>query len=315
MDCRIHWNTLPPREWEVRFAKILRSNLLQSYDYARAVCPLQRLRGRWGLITIDGAEAGLVQILETGIFKNTLHAVMLDRGPLWFEGFGSAAHVEKFFKIFNEEFPRRIGRRRRVIPETPDTPDMRALMGAAGFRRLDRPGYQTLWLDLGQNTETLWENMESSWRNKVRKAKKAGLALEWDEGGKEIPALLRVYQSEKATKGYDGPSVRLLQSMTAVFREGKNVLAGAAKKEGRTVAAALVFCHGASATYQVGWSTGEGKNLAAQNLLLWDAVRVLKEKGIQYFDLGGANDETAQGVKKFKEDMGGKTVTLAGHYI
>ena len=314
-DCKIEWNILSPQEWEERFSRIPRSNLLQSYDYVRAVCSLQHLRGRWGLVTIDGVEAGLVQILETGVFKNALHAVILDRGPLWFDGFGGAGHSIAFFKTFNNEFPRRFGRRRRVIPEIPDRPEMRAMMVENGFKRLDRPGYQTICLNLESDMGTLWQNMESSWRNKVRKAEKAGLELAWDTQGKEIPAMLRIYQSEKATKGYDGPSVPLLQSMADVFLKGDNVLAGLARKEGRAVAAALIFCCGAGATYQVGWSTDEGKSVAAHNLLLWNAIGVLKERGIRYFDLGGANDETAQGVKKFKQGMGGEMLTLAGHYI
>lgn len=315
MDCEILWNTLSPQAWEERFAKIPRSNLLQSYDYARAVCPRQRLRGRWGLITIGGAEAGIVQILETGVFKNALHAVILDRGPLWFEGFDTAAHIESFFRYFNRAFPRRIGRRRRIIPEIPDTPEMRAIMDAAGFRRLARPGYQTIWLDLGRGSEALWENMESSWRNKVRKAEKAALAAEWDYEGKEIPALLSFYQSDKAKKGYDGPSVPLLRSLANSFLENKGLVAGTAKRQGRIVAAVLIFRHGTAATYQVGWSTDEGKETAAHNFLLWQAAAVLKDKGLKHFDLGGANDESAQGVKAFKEGMGGETITLAGHYF
>lgn len=315
MECEIVWNALSLPEWEERFARIPRSTLLQSYGYARALCPQKHLRARWGLIRIGGADAGLVQIMEAGIFKNALHAVMLDRGPVWFAGFGNAAHVEAFFQTFNREFPRRFGRRRRVIPEIPDTPELRAALESSGLRRLDRPGYQTIWLDVDQDTETLWRNMKSPWRNKVRKGENAGLMAEWSGGEKEILALLRVYQSDKAKKGYDGPPAAFLLALAQEFMKDGNVIAGTAKKEGRSVAAALVFCHGTTATWQAGWGTDEGKKTAAQNFLLWRAVRILKEKGIKFFDLGGANDQSAQGVKTFKQGMGGETVTLAGHYI
>lgn len=315
MECEIAWNELSLREWEQRFSLIPRSNLLQSYGYARAVCPQKHLRARWGLIRFDGAEAGLVQVLEAGIFKNALHAVILDRGPLWFPGFGSAAHIEAFFKIFAREFPRRFGRRRRIIPETPASPETEAALAAAGLHRLDRPGYQTIWLDMAPDRETLWQNMKSPWRNAVRKGEKSALMSAWSGDEKEILAMLRVYQSDKAKKGYDGPSARFLSTLAKAFVTDESVLVGTATKDGRAVAAALIFCHGGAATWQAGWSTEEGKRVAAQNFLLWQAVKVLKEKGIKFFDLGGANDQSAQGVKTFKEGMGGDTVTLAGHYI
>jgi len=314
MKCEISWNTLSPAQWENLFARMKQPNLLQSYAYARATCPRQNLRGRWGLITIDGVEAGLVQILEAGLFKNTLHALILDRGPLWLDGFGSLAHIEAFFTSLNATFPRRIGRRRRILPEVPDTTETRALMTKAGLKRLDRPGYQTIWVNLKNSTDDIWQNMNSAWRNSVRKAEKAGLHVHWTPDPKEISALLRIYQSDKATKGYDGPSVALLQSLAKHFLETNNVWAGQVKQEDRIVAAALFFCHGCAATYQIGWSTDEGKKQAAQNLLLWGAMQKLKKNGIRYFDLGGVNDETAQGVKKFKEGTGGTLVTLAGHY-
>lgn len=80
MSCTIVWNGLSPEEWDRRFAVLPRSTFLQSYDYARAVCALQKQKARFGLIQINGKEAGLVQILETGILWDALHTVILDRG-------------------------------------------------------------------------------------------------------------------------------------------------------------------------------------------------------------------------------------------
>lgn len=51
-----------------------------------------------GLIEIDGKEAGLVQMFEAGILWNAIHGIIIDRGPLWFEGFGNAMHIKRFTK-------------------------------------------------------------------------------------------------------------------------------------------------------------------------------------------------------------------------
>ena len=41
----------------------------------------------------------------------------------------------------------------------------------------------------------------------------------------------------------------------------------------------------------------------------------LKDKGIKELDLGGVNDETAAGIKTFKEGVGGTLVRTVGHYV
>ena len=309
MNCTIEWNVLSLPEWERRFASIRRANLLQSYDFARAVCPVYRQKAQWGLVRIDGAEAGLVQILEAGFFWNALHAVILDRGPLWFPGFGEADHVRAFFEAFNRLFPRRIGRRRRILPETAD-----AGILPPGLVRREGPGYQTVWLDLEKPSETLRAGLQAGTRNKVNKGGKAGLSLHWDDTGKDVPDILRGYIMDKGLRGYDGPSPAVLRALAKTFAQDKKLLTGRATIENRTVASIFILMHGSSGTYQVGWTTDEGRKTAAHNFLLWESFQVLKEKGIKDLDLGGINDESAAGVKQFKEGFGGETTISAGFY-
>ena len=315
MDCIIEWNGLSVPEWEARFATLRRANLLQSYDYARAACPVYRQKARWGLIKIDGAEAGMVQIFEAGILWNLLHGLILDCGPLWFEGYGSASHIQVFFKEFDRLFPRRFGRRRRILPDIEDGPAARALLANLGYERLDVPGYQTVWLDLTQDEALLRAQMKPNWRNKLSKAERAGLLVEWDRKGRFFASVLRNYKRDQVKKDYKGPSARILKALVSVFAPKEKILIGRAIIKGKIVAETLFFLHGKSATYQVGWTSEDGRRTAAHHLLLWRAMPYLKEAGITDLDLGGGNDDTAKGVKQFKEGMGGQTLCYVGHYL
>lgn len=315
MHCKIKWNSLSPAQWEERFAKVRRSTLLQSYDYACAACPFYGQSARWGLILIDGEEAGLVQILEAGILRGALHAMILDRGPLWFAGFGTREQRQEFYETLNRQFPARLGRRRRIIPEN----DEGGIAPGPGFRKLSRPPYRTIWLDLTQSRDDMLAAMKPQWRNKLRKAEKAGLRIEWDETGAFLDELLTNYQSDKVQKGYDGPSPALLKQLAKVFIPRNRfmivrALADGKKTEEGAAAAIMLLCHGTSATYQVGWSVEEGRKTAAHNLLLWQAACMLKDRGFHDFDLGGINED-GQGLAQFKEGMGGRTVSCGGHYI
>ena len=146
IKCTIEWNVLSLPDWQKRFKTIKHSNILQSYNYARAARKSHRQSARWGLIKIDGVEAGLVQILEAKFLFGAFHGLILDRGPLWFEGFGGAAHIAAFFDAFNQSFPPRFGRKRRIIPEMAHGMAVEKILQQCGLSRVEaQTSYETLW--------------------------------------------------------------------------------------------------------------------------------------------------------------------------
>ena len=66
---------------------------MQDYHYAKALAPLYGQRPRWGIIEIDGTPAGMFQMMEVSMLWGAVHALMLDRGPLWFDGCGGEDHL------------------------------------------------------------------------------------------------------------------------------------------------------------------------------------------------------------------------------
>lgn len=313
MTLTIDWNTLSTDAWEDRFARLPRSNILQSYTYARAYSPLEKQRPRWGLIRVNGAEAGLVQIFEAGILWNLFHALILDRGPLWFEGFGNAMHSKWFFEEFHRQFKPRFGRRRRILPEIEDGPAAQKLLEQTGLVRAGK-GYETVWLDLSPELETLRANLKSNWRNKLNKGESADINIAADQGVDVLSWTVGIYAGDKTARGYGGPSPAFLRGYLPLLAQSGNLVLLRAMKNGVPVAFTVLACHGRSATYLIGWSSDEGRALAAHQRLLWEGVKMVQQKGIKELDLGGINDDGAEGIKTFKEGMGGRTVRFVGLY-
>ena len=312
--CTISWNSLTLQEWQRRFNMIRRAPLLQSYDYAIAASPVLNQKPRWGLIFMDGQEAGLVQLMEVGILKNSLHAVQMDFGPLWFSGYGSPDHWRAFLDHYDTHFPRRIGRRRRILPHLDYSTANKQLFRDMGLPRKSTPPYQTIWLDLAKDDQTLLSDMKGKRRNNIRKAAKNDLHIMWDTHGRDLPWLMNHYIKDRISKQYIGPSPRLIKSMHQAFKPHGNFLMATATKNNDKLAAILIFLHGKSATYQIGWSSDEGKKMNAHSLLIWESCKRLRKAGILDYDLGGINEKSAKNVKKFKEAFGGETVTYLGHY-
>lgn len=313
MICAIKWNTQSINDWEKKFSLIPRSNILQSYPYALAACPLQKQKARWGMIEIDGREAGLVQMFEAGILWNRIHAMMIDRGPLWFEGFGNAMHVKCFFDELNRQFPQRWGRKRRILPETEDGPTAQKMIGQTGLEFFGK-GYQTVWLDLTRDVDTLRAELRGNWRGSLSKAERSDVRIEWDKDGRNLSWMIGIYAGDKEARGYGGPSPDLLHRYLPLLAAKGDLLAGRALIGDDPVAFVILVRHGRSATYLVGWSSPEGRAVSAHHLLLWEGACVLKEKGIKELDLGGINDDGGEGIKTFKEGMGGRVVRYVGHY-
>lgn len=313
MTCVLNWAPLAPQEWERKFNRLGRTNLLQSYEYARAVCPLYHQQPRWAVIELDGQDAGLLQVFEAGLFRNLIHAVMLDRGPLWFKEQDSLENFEYFLQAYTKELPKRPGRRRRFIPEMPDTPDSRALLKQYGFTRKNAQTYETFWLDLSLSEDLLRRNLKKNWRGALSKAEKSDISIEWDERGRHLEWLLGVYAQDKMRKAYKGPPPRLVRALAETFALAHKMLIGRAEKNGQPVAAVMLLCHGSSATYQLGWTAAAGRKISATHLLLWQSLKRLKNKNIRYFDLGGFND-TSKGLMRFKAGLGGEKMRLPGLY-
>lgn len=315
MDCSIEWNTLTPAQWQLRFAKIRRSNILQSYDYALAACPINRQRGRWGLIKLDGAEAGLVQILEAGVLGNIVHALHLDCGPLWFNGFGNEDDFIGFLKAFRKSFPKRLGRKIRFIPEIEETKNIKSVLHKHGFKRSASSQQQTSWIDLNLDEENLKQQPRKNWRNMLSRAEREGVTTIFDINPDHMKRLLHYYVLDKLAKDYGGVNVELLTALIKQLAPQGKVLLGRAMQGSDILGYGLFFMHGKSSTYQIGWTSQQGRSIGAQNKLLIDACMTLKAKGIEDLDLGGMNDDTAKGVKDFKMGMGGDHVVHAGLYI
>jgi len=308
----ISWDELTLGEWDRLFAALPRPNLLQTWPYAQTMRASEHLMTRFGLIRRDGHIAGVLQIQEVKLL-GLFHIVTLDRGPLWFDGHGSAQDWCDFFECFDAAFPKRLGRFRRVMPETPSLEPLDSHLKALNFKPKSS-GYQSIWLDLRPDLEKIRGRLKQKWRNRLNAAEKANIQIRSDEGHRHIDWLIDQYMEDRRLKKYAGASPKIIRNLFNFSDPRNEALLLRAAQDNETIAAILVFKHGKSATYQIGWSGDLGRKTNAHHRLLWTAIETLKDDGVQWFDLGGINLEQAEGVTKFKQGLGGEDFQLIGLY-
>lgn len=310
-DCRIEWGAYTAEEWDGLYSKISKPTLLQSFPYAQAMRHVHQQGVRHGVITVDGKQAGIVQIQDVGLFGKLIHGLSLDRGPLWFDGFDKPTHMKAFAKAFNSEFPKRTGRKRRFIPEWSGH---RNILDDTGwnFQHKQQP-YQTHLVDLSADLDDMRRNLKQKWRNILNRAEKQNLNIEEDWDGQTLTLLLKNYMQDRLQKRYAGASPKFLSALAQYTLPRKECLILNATEDNECIASVLLFLHGKGATYQVGWTTPYGRDKGAHHLLLWEAMKILKSRDITTFDTGGFNDDTP-GIKQFKDGLGGHAIALIGSY-
>jgi hypothetical protein len=312
MTCKIEWlNDCKRYEWESLLARCPHSTLLQSYYYAQAIRDVNKQATRHGLIKIDKQEAGIVQMHEVSVLKGMVHAFSVDRGPLWFEGFGKPAHINSFVQALNWKYPSRWGRKRRFIPEIFDKKHL--ILMNNWVKKTNTPAYQTVMLDLTPDENVLRDNLKKNWRQSLTKAEKNMIQVNDDDELKSLSLLLKNYTKDRIAKNYAGASPKFIASLCSFAAKTKDCLILNATEDDEVIASILVFIHGKGATYQLGWTTPYGRTFGANNLLIWEAIKKLKERDVTTFDLGGYN-KNIEGIRCYKEGTGGLPIALIGSY-
>lgn len=308
----IDWSPISNKRWCELLNEAPRANLLQSWPYAVAARMHDQMMSRRGVIMENGELLGMLQIQEVKV--GPIHVVKLDRGPLWLDADPGEQRWRSFFASFNGNFPRRIGRWRRILPELDDSQQFRQMLSEAGYRAKRAEPYRTLIVDLRPDLEQIRKRLKGKWRNTLNQAERSGVEAICDRTGKTGVAFLGAYAADKTVRGYRGAKPARLGTMMAAAEASDDLLILNGQMKGKVVAAILILRHGSGATYQAGWTGEQGRASKAHHLLLWRAIEMLKGDGVRRLDLGGIHPAMAEGVTRFKEGLGGEPVTLPGLY-
>lgn len=260
---------------------------------------------RRAYILKNGRPVGLIQVFEQnrlGLF--TLGQIL--RGPLFFHPVMPEDRIAALLAV-RSNYP--LGRLKRlsVLPELPDGPATQAMLSQAGFHNV-LAAYDTAWLDLKQPLDTLHARFRQNFRNQLRRAEAHDIRCVIEEDPRPLLAL---YDAHRANSGYTGPSGAMLASLPA--QDG--LCLQAYDPDDQVLAGVFFVLHGAAATYQVGWTSPQGRACHAHNLLLWRALPALSDLSIRHLDLGGLDWDKAPGVAHFKTGLGGEAFSLPGTFV
>lgn len=158
-------------------------------------------------------------------------------------------------------------------------------------------------LSLGDSSEEVASRFESPVRRAIRKAEKSGLDVEVTT---KREAILEFYRLHTRTRRRHGVPPQSLSFFLNIYEEIMKTGQGfvvLARSGARCVAAAVFFQFGQSAIYKFGASDEAFQELRGNNLVMWEAIKLLIRDGFKMLHFGRTSPEN-DGLRRFKSGWG-----------
>ena len=168
----------------------------------------------------------------------------------------------------------------------------------------------TFWIDLTKSEEELMQGFSSKTRYNIRYALKNGVSVAEDNSEAAFKKYLELTKETVERQGFYAHSRRYHELMWEVLAPPGIAHLLTAKYKGEIITAWIVFVWHDFLYYPYGASTEKFKNVMANNLMMWEAIRFGKSLGLSTFDLWGR--EEGKGFTKFKEGYNPRVVEFLG---
>ncbi len=175
-------------------------------------------------------------------------------------------------------------------------------------KRLFTP--ETFIIDLTKDEEELLKSFSSKTRYNIRLAEKHGVVVTEDNSDKAFKKYLELTFSTARRQGFYAHTKKYHQLMWEYLKPAGIAHLLTAKYGGKILTTWILFVWKDTLYYPYGASSEEHKEVMANNLMMWEAIRFGKKMGLKKFDLWGK--EEGKGFTKFKEGYNPQVVKFLG---
>ncbi len=143
-------------------------------------------------------------------------------------------------------------------------------------------------LDVTPSEEDLLKNMKQKTRYNIRVAEKRGVTVAIDDSPLAFERYLELTTETTKRQGFYAHTPAYHRKMWETLHNAGIAHILTAKYEGEIITAWILFRFGNTLYYPYGASTREHREVMANNLVMWEAIRLAKLWGLQYLDMWGA---------------------------
>lgn len=167
----------------------------------------------------------------------------------------------------------------------------------------------TFWIDLTKSEEELLKSFTSKTRYNIRLAEKRGVRVIEDNSNEAFEIYLELMRETIERQGFYAHTEKYHRLMWKYLYPSITHLLTATYK-GDVITTWILFVHDGFLYYPYGASSDKYKDVMANNLMMWEAIRLGRNLGLKTFDLWGR--EPGKGFTRFKEGYNPQVVELLG---
>lgn len=188
--------------------------------------------------------------------------------------------------------------------------DLMESEGATTGRRLFTP--TTFWVNLTPSEENLMKSFSGKTRYNIRLAERKGVTVKEDNSDKAFDRYLNLTRETIRRQGFYAHSEKYHRLMWNILKKAGVAHLLTATFQGEIITTWIVFVWKKFLYYPYGASTEKYKEVMANNLMMWEAIKFGKKLGLTTFDLWGR--EEGKGFTKFKEGYNPKIIEFLGSW-
>ena len=310
-------------EWKHNFHLSENNNLLQCWEYGEAKKNSTKSDVVRFLISDDnGNSIGLVQFIVK-MLPLIGGIARMNRGPILLSSYDQDQYELlsiQIIKAFKNEFKKRNWKLVFLAPELAKSINVFKSLKKLNLSKLSKPNYSSGRLDLNFGQDNLMMQFKKKWRYCLKKSLTSELNIRIaDNNSKEFGLLITKYKELQNRNSFSGISESLILSMSEqtdsdwgfnlfVAEEGEF-------KEKKILGMLVMIRHGDTATYLIGLTDEKGRKLNANYALLWNAILYAKKINCKWFDIGGLDETTPQGIAHFKKGLNSSLYSLTGEWV
>jgi hypothetical protein len=171
-------------------------------------------------------------------------------------------------------------------------------------------------LDLRPDAASLWHGLAAPVRTAVRHAERAGVRISWLNTRDAVADYYELHCGSRRRQGAPPQPWSFFSTLAVqIIEPGHGFIAlAAAPGSARPCAGAVFLKHRDQAVYKFGASNDQGRQLRANNLLMWRAVCELRGAGARQLHFGRTDLDQA-GLRRFKLGWGAAEFPLHYHRL
>jgi hypothetical protein len=291
-------NPIDYPNWNDQIAELPGSTIFHTSNWARALSEAYHYAPRYFTVIENDKLTALLPIMAVNSFLTGKRGVSL---PFTDQCPSIARDIDQFNKIFKKAI--RYGKKK----------GWRSIELRAGDQYLPNARSSDYFLTHDLNLvcapEKIFTGFRSSTRRNIKKAEKQGVTVEISNSMKSVNEFYKLNCLTRKEHGLPPQPYAFFEKVGRhVMAAQKGVVALASHKH-KIIAGAVYFYFGTEAIYKYGASDKAFQNLRANNLVMWEAIKWLAQKGMKNLCFGRTETDH-HGLNQFKAGWGTSQGTL-----